>query len=65
MHDRSDTFFASRKPPALLPEASFAHISCIYAYALLRISFFFLRLVFRNVLFYESPAEYQPLRSFF
>ncbi len=40
-------------------------INYIYVFLLLQISFYVLRLAFRNVLSYESPAEYQLLRSFF
>ena len=40
-------------------------INCIYVFLQLQISFCVLRLAFHNALFYESPAEYQPLRSFF
>ena len=51
----------SEFPQRLLP----AQISYTYVSGQLQISFYVLRLVFRNALSYESPAEYQPSRSFF
>ncbi len=42
-----------------------ARISCTYAYEQLQTSSYVLRLASRNALFYEFPAECQPLRSFF
>ena len=40
-------------------------ISCTCAFLPLQTSFYVLRSAFHNALFYESPAEYLPLRSFF
>lgn len=42
-----------------------ARISCTYAYEQLQTFSYVLRLASRNALFYEFPAECQPLRSFF
>ena len=38
--------------------ASFTYINCIFFFLLLQIFSYVLRLVSRNVLFYESPAGY-------
>ena len=40
-------------------------ISYIYVFLLLQIFSYVLRSVFRNALFYEFPAEYRLLHSFF
>lgn len=56
------------KIPDQINQGSVVHIhiiNYIYVFLLLQISFYVLRLAFRNVLSYESPAEYQPSRSFF
>ena len=42
-----------------------ARISYTYAYEQLQTFSYVLRLASRNALFYEFPAECQPLRSFF
>ena len=57
-------FYIQTKKDYRSRDSLFYTINCIFFFLLLQIFSYVLRLVSRNVLFYESPAGYLLLRSF-